>query len=156
VSKDSAFRWARHVNVPEEMVGYRLARKRKRHKNPRNGQARRKRALIQQRGHRCESCQLTEWLGGAIPIELHHMDGDPENNAPENLQVVCPNCHALTQNYCGKAQIRSLLKAEEVLEMQTSDGPAGPRISSMSCNLEDFKQGFDNPAPECVDSERSV
>lgn len=35
-------------------------------------------------------------------MQLHHIDGDPTNNALENLQMVCPNCHAQTDNYCGK------------------------------------------------------
>ena len=37
--------------------------------------------------HRCESCGLTEWMGGKIPIELHHIDGDKYNNNLKNLQI---------------------------------------------------------------------
>lgn len=50
----------------------------------------------------CSSCALTMWLGKTIPLELHHKDGNPHNNALENLCLVCPNCHALTPNYRGK------------------------------------------------------
>jgi hypothetical protein len=52
--------------------------------------------------HKCEGCNNTEWLGKPIPIELHHIDGDNTNNVLENLQILCPNCHALTDNYAGK------------------------------------------------------
>ena len=52
--------------------------------------------------HRCERCGLTEWLGQPIPLELHHIDGDRLNNELSNLQLLCPNCHALTDNYRGK------------------------------------------------------
>jgi hypothetical protein len=52
--------------------------------------------------HRCESCGLAEWLGATIPLELHHRDGDRSNNDALNLQLLCPNCHALTGNYRGK------------------------------------------------------
>ena len=34
-----------------------------------------------------------------IPLEIHHIDGDYENNKLENLQVLCPNCHSLTPNF---------------------------------------------------------
>lgn len=52
--------------------------------------------------HRCASCGLTEWLGQAIPLELHHKDGDRTNNLLRNLELLCPNCHAPTDNYRGK------------------------------------------------------
>lgn len=51
--------------------------------------------------HRCEGCQNTVWLGKPIPLELHHKDGDRTNNALLNIELLCPNCHALTDNYRG-------------------------------------------------------
>ena len=47
----------------------------------------------------CESCGLTTWLNVKCPLELHHVDGNPRNNNLENLQLLCPNCHALSENY---------------------------------------------------------
>ena len=52
--------------------------------------------------HKCEKCGNTEWLGEAIPLELHHINGDHTDNRIENLQMLCPNCHAFTDNYRGK------------------------------------------------------
>jgi len=40
-------------------------------------------------------------LGGLIPLELHHRDGDRTNNSLANIELLCPNCHALTDNYRG-------------------------------------------------------
>ena len=34
-----------------------------------------------------------------IPLELHHIDGNNKDNSLSNLQLLCPNCHALTNNY---------------------------------------------------------
>lgn len=48
---------------------------------------------------RCEGCQLTEWRGVAIPLELHHRNGERHDNRLENLALLCPNCHALTENF---------------------------------------------------------
>jgi hypothetical protein len=56
--------------------------------------------------HECEKCNLKEWQNKPIPLEVHHKDGDRYNNTLENLQLLCPNCHALTDNYRGKNQER--------------------------------------------------
>lgn len=52
--------------------------------------------------HKCEKCLLSEWMGEPIPIQLDHINGDHKNNRIENLRILCPNCHAQTDNYCGK------------------------------------------------------
>ena len=51
---------------------------------------------------RCECCGLEKWLDSSIPLELHHINGDNKDNRLENLQLLCPNCHALTDSYRGK------------------------------------------------------
>ena len=56
--------------------------------------------------HRCEECGLTEWREQPIPLELHHANGINNDHRLANLQLLCPNCHALTENYRGKNQIR--------------------------------------------------
>ena len=52
--------------------------------------------------HQCNNCKKTTWLNNPIPIELHHKDGDHSNNNLNNLELLCPNCHALTDNYRAK------------------------------------------------------
>lgn len=42
----------------------------------------------------CELCGLAEWCGRSIPLELDHKNSDHWDNRLENLQIVCPNCHA--------------------------------------------------------------
>lgn len=43
--------------------------------------------------------ELSEWMGKPIPLELHHKDGNHYNNDLSNLEILCPNCHAQTDNY---------------------------------------------------------
>ena len=69
--------------------------------------------------HRCEECNRTEWNGKPIPIQLHHKDGNSANNTLTNLQIVCPNCHAQTDNYCSKNHMhRSKPRSEWVTDGQ--------------------------------------
>lgn len=58
--------------------------------------------------HKCENpnCGLTEWLGRPITLELHHINGDHNDNRLENLQLLCPNCHSCTDTYRAKNKIR--------------------------------------------------
>lgn len=34
-----------------------------------------------------------------IPLQVNHIDGNHTNNKEENLELLCPNCHSLTDNY---------------------------------------------------------
>lgn len=64
--------------------------------------ASRKKYLESKHGHRCTKCGLDEWLNDPIPLELDHIDGNPENNDESNFRLLCPNCHAQTDTYAGK------------------------------------------------------
>lgn len=49
-------------------------------------------------------CQVCGWdkihpITGEPPLHVHHIDGDATNNSEDNLQLLCPNCHSLTENY---------------------------------------------------------
>lgn len=55
----------------------------------------------------CENCGLHTWQDMKIPLELHHLDGNSSNNNLSNIQILCPNCHALTPNYRGKNKSKS-------------------------------------------------
>ena len=59
-------------------------------------------ALTNLRGHKCEKCLNEFWNEAKIPLEIHHKDGNNLNNELDNLQLLCPNCHAQTENWRGK------------------------------------------------------
>jgi Zn finger protein HypA/HybF involved in hydrogenase expression len=48
---------------------------------------------------KCECCGIIEWNNKEAPLELDHINGNHEDNRLENLQILCPNCHAQTFNY---------------------------------------------------------
>ena len=60
-----------------------------------------KRYLIETRGDRCEDCGFSgvnRKTGNSI-IQMDHINGNCFDNAPENLKLLCPNCHAMTETY---------------------------------------------------------
>lgn len=84
---------------------------------------------------RCENCQLSSWQNHTIPLELHHKDGNRYNNTLANLALLCPNCHALTDNF--RARNRKNLSAR----LETS-GAEPLKIGEAS------QSGNPEPSPE--------
>ena len=50
----------------------------------------------------CNKCGLTQWNGKKISLELNHVNGDRFDHRIENLELLCPNCHAQTPTYRGR------------------------------------------------------
>ena len=51
-----------------------------------------------------EQCALCgtgpEWIGKPMTLEIDHVNGDWSDNQRENLRLLCPNCHAITDTWC--------------------------------------------------------
>lgn len=58
--------------------------------------------LIKEKGNVCEGCRLSIWMGEPITLEIHHIDNNRTNNSFSNLQLLCPNCHSLTDKWRGR------------------------------------------------------
>jgi 5-methylcytosine-specific restriction endonuclease McrA len=56
--------------------------------------------LMAEQGGSCALCGIpSEWNNAPLALVLDHVDGDSENNARENLRLVCPNCDSQLATY---------------------------------------------------------
>ena len=62
-----------------------------------------RRYLHEKYNDRCAECgwDRKHPITHKVPLQIHHIDGDADNNAEENLQLLCPNCHSLTFTFGG-------------------------------------------------------
>lgn len=49
--------------------------------------------------YKCENCGISEWDGKPLRLQIHHINGEHNDNRLENLQLLCPNCHTQTDTY---------------------------------------------------------
>jgi hypothetical protein len=60
-----------------------------------------RRYLFEKFESRCARCSWAEVnpVSKVVPLEVEHIDGNSQNNSPDNLTLLCPNCHSLTPTF---------------------------------------------------------
>ncbi|MET8354405.1 MULTISPECIES: HNH endonuclease signature motif containing protein [unclassified Micromonospora] len=75
----------------------------------------------------CEVCGVgSTWQGGKLTLHVDHINGDFLDNQPQNLRLLCPNCHSQTSTYAG--QRRPAHVEPEVVYDPDAVTPTGFRI----------------------------
>jgi len=60
-----------------------------------------KKVLTEVRGYKCECCGISKWNKQEIVLQVDHKNGDPYDDRPKNLRLICPNCHSQTETFAG-------------------------------------------------------
>ena len=60
-----------------------------------------RRYLFEKHNSKCVECgwSVVNQYTGLIPLHIEHIDGNHKNNRPDNLKLLCPNCHSLTSTF---------------------------------------------------------
>ena len=62
-----------------------------------------KSVLVHLFGNKCVLCGNTgEYNGKPLALQLDHADGNAGNDMPDNVRLLCPNCHSQTDTYVAK------------------------------------------------------
>jgi len=58
--------------------------------------------LIERDGDECSVCHIEDWDNKPITFHVDHIDGNPADNSPQNLRLICPNCDSQGKYYAGR------------------------------------------------------
>lgn len=71
--------------------------------------------LLNKFNNKCEKCgwgEINKYTNSTT-LEVHHINGDCTDNREENLQILCPNCHSLTENFGSRNKNSKRFKLKE-------------------------------------------
>jgi hypothetical protein len=99
---------------------------------------------------RCELCGQEElWRGRRMALIIDHINGVPDDNRLENLQIVCPNCAATLDTHCGrKNRMERPIRRCKRCDKEFVAKYRGHRYCSQECGLRRDRselRGIPNP-----------
>lgn len=53
----------------------------------------------------CALCDISEWQGKTLSLQLDHINGVNNDHRRENIRLLCPNCHSQTPTWGSKNRL---------------------------------------------------
>lgn len=102
-----------------------------------------KERLFQEREYRCECCGITKWNGKEIKLQVHHIDGNHNNNTRENLMILCPNCHSQTDNWTYKKNQNGITDEQFIEALKnTANICQACRVLGITPNQNNYRRAY--------------
>lgn len=60
------------------------------------------RKILLRKNPYCWKCGIAKWKGKKLSLQVDHKDGNPGNDLPKNVRLLCPNCHSITPYFGGR------------------------------------------------------
>lgn len=68
--------------------------------------------------YKCECCGISKWMNKSIELHIHHLNGISNDNRLSNLQLLCPNCHSITDNFRTKGKGRIIKRKADTFPIE--------------------------------------
>lgn len=83
--------------------------------------------LIEKVGCACTRCGWNKKHPNALlpALEIEHIDGNWLNCIPENIDIICPNCHSLTDTYKARNTGKGREYRRKLPQWVVGSNPAG-------------------------------
>lgn len=93
-----------------------------------------KRIILQEQNRKCLLCGIDKWEGKLLNLQLDHIDGNRNNEKRENLRILCPNCHSITETYGGKNKFKRTATNDELWNAINSCSTIHSALKSLEMN----------------------
>jgi hypothetical protein len=113
--------------------------------------------LIRDRGLQCEQCKLSTWNEKPISLEVHHIDGDRNNNDVSNLMLISPEDHAKLHedDFVKWSRIGAALGNAAFIKRLEEKGPTDKEKLSRNLAGERAKKGL-HRVPHSMETKKSI
>ncbi len=75
-----------------------------------------RRRVLEEQNFKCNKCDLSEWMGQPLTLEIDHKNGIHSDNTRDNVEGLCPNCHSITPTWRGRNKQNNKVTDDQLLD----------------------------------------